>query len=244
MKHLSNIKKIFYKFVIIITIKKELNLKKFIEEVLKIVKKQNLIILFFDKRLDKETFFLANKIAKKNKNVIVKYDRSVKNLADAYFKAYKFSSSINCKWIISMNAGWRHKPSDIKKFMKFYDSDFCCIWGYRDITSNKATKTRKLISYLGNFLSYIILSIKMKDLTSGFYMIKKEILKKIFFKNKSFISKGHFIDTELKFYLKNYKFTQVKIQYNSPNKKLPLKNILDSLRSLLIIFFRRFNKKY
>ena len=57
MKHLSNIKKIFYKFVIIITIKKELNLKKFIEEVLKIVKKQNLIILFFDKSLDKETFF-------------------------------------------------------------------------------------------------------------------------------------------------------------------------------------------
>lgn len=239
MRHLNNIKRIFYRFVIIITIKKEPDLEKFISEVSNIVKKGNLIILFFDKTLNKETFSLANKIAKKNKNIFIKYDRTVKNLADAYFKAYRFSSSINCKWVISMNAGWRHNPEDLKKFLKFYNSNYFCIWGYRDILSNKANITRKLISYLGNLLSHFLLSINMRDLTSGFYMIKKDILKKFFLKNKSFISKGHFIDTELKFYLKNYKFSQVKIQYTSPNKKLPFKNILDSLKSLLILFFKK-----
>ena len=239
MKRFSNIKKTFYNFIIVITVKKEKDLRNFLEEVQHLIKRKILIILYFDSTLDKETFFEAIKISTKNKNVIVKKDKSVKNLADAYFKAYKFASSFNCKWVISMNAGWRHDPKDLKKFFKLFNSKFLCVWGYRDNLSNKSNFLRKLVSILGNSLSNFFLSINIKDLTSGFYMIEKNVLKNKLLKMNGFISKSHFIDTELKYYLKNKKFTQVKIKYKSPNKQLPLKNIFDSLKTLLFLFLKR-----
>ena len=239
MQHLNNIKKIFYNFIIIITIKKEKDLIFFLKEIQNVIKKKTLIILYFDSTLDKKTFFDAILIANKNKNIIVMNDKTVKNLADAYFKAYKFSASFNSEWIISMNAGWRHDPKDLEKFLKLYNSNLSCIWGYRNNSSNKSNIQRRFVSAIGNLLSGIFLSLKIKDLTSGFYMIKTKTLRTVLSKKQGFISKSHFIDTELKYYLKNKTFTQIKIKYKSPNKTLPLKNIFDSFKTLLILSLKR-----
>ena len=81
------------------------------------------------------------------------------------------------------------------------------VWGYREKANNKHHILRKLISYFGGVISDIFLNIKIKDLTSGFYMIRTSVLKAELLKKDHFISKFHFFDTELKFYLKNYSDT-------------------------------------
>jgi len=95
---------------------------------------------------------------------------------------------------------------------------------------------------LGNVLSNFFLSLRLKDLTSGFYMIRKEVLKKEIYKIKKFKSKYHFIDTELKFYLKKYNYNQIKINYKSPNKTIPIKIILDSTKVLFYLFLKKLLK--
>ena len=75
-------------------------------------------------------------------------------------------------------------------------------------------------------------------------MINKKILKKELNKINFFFSKNHFVDTELKYYLRNYLFRQVRIKYKSPNKKIPIFNIYDSIKVLIILFFKNLIEKY
>ena len=236
MKHLNSIKEISYKLVIGITLKKEKDIINFLKETNRHSPKKSLIVLFFDKTKDLNTFNKCKNLEKNSKKFLVKYDSKTLNLADAYFRLYKFCSSLNTEWVLSMNAGWRHNPKDISKFTRFFNKNKKCIWGYRDKSSNKSNILRKIISNTGNILGNLFLNIDHKDLTSGFYMIKKKILKRELNKINKFKSKFHFIDTELKFYLKKYSFDQIKINYKSPIKSLPLKIIIDSIKVLIILF--------
>ena len=242
MRHLNNIKKTFHEFVIVITVSKEHDLKLFVQQILKLINLRFLIILYFDKSYDPKTFIIAKELEKNHLNIITIKDRRVKNLADAYYRCYKFGCKFNVNWLISMNAGWRHSHKDLLHFIKFIKKKYLCIWGYRNKYSNYSNLYRKTISYLGNFLSAFFLNLPMKDLTSGFYMINKEILKKELNKINGFLSKNHFIDTELKYYLKDYSFKQIKIKYKSPNKRIPIFNIYDSVRTLMILVFKNLVK--
>ena len=240
MKHLNNIEEISFEVVVGITVKKENEISKFLDEIINFLPENYLVVLFFDKSRDIDTFKICKQKAKLNKYINIIYDESVENLADAYFKLYKHCSNINTKWVISINAGWRHDPKDLKKFMEISNkNEIDCIWGYRNKNTNQSNFIRRFVSFTGNFLSDILLDIKIKDLTSGFYMIRGNILKIELSKMKKFISKYHFFDTELKFYLKNYSYDQVKINYKSPNKTLPIKIIYDSL----IVLFKLIIKK-
>jgi hypothetical protein len=242
MRRLNNIKKIFHEFAIVITVSKEPDLKLFIQQILKLINLRFLIILYFDKSYNLETFNIAKQLEKKYLNIITIKDRRVKNLADAYYRCYKFGCKFNVNWLISMNAGWRHSPKDLLHFIKFVKKKYVCIWGYRNKYSNYSSYYRKIISSLGNFLSAFLLNLPMKDLTSGFYMINKEILKKELNKINGFLSKNHFIDTELKYYLKGHSFKQIRIKYKSPNKRIPILNIWDSTKILMILFFKHLTK--
>jgi hypothetical protein len=239
MKHSNNIKKIFYDVVIVILISKENNLFRLIQDIQSYAKSKYLIILYFDKTLDNETYKIA-KILHDKKKVIVKKDYKVKNLADAYYRAYKFSCTFNANWVLSMVAGYRHLPRDIPKFLYFKNRKYDCIWGYRTSLSNKASTYRRFVSYFGHILSHFFLKLNLKDLTSGFFMIKKNIFKKELNKIDSFLSKNHFVETEIKYYLKSYSYAQVHIQYNSPNKIVPFFNIIDSIKVLFMLFLKKY----
>ena len=244
MKRLNNIKKTFHDLILVITVSKEPDLKPFVLQILKLLNLKFLILLYFDKSYDSKTFNIAKELENKYPNIITIKDKGVKNLADAYYRAYKFGCKFNVNWLISMNAGWRHAPRDLLYFTRFIKKKYVCIWGYRNWSSNKSNFYRRSISFLGNFFSAFLLNLTMKDLTSGFYMINKKILKKELNKINFFFSKNHFIDTELKYYLRNYLFRQVRIKYKSPNKKIPIFNIYDSIKVLIILFFKNLIEKY
>ena len=180
--NINNINKNFFNFVVAITLKKENEISSLINELFKYLPDKTLIVLFFDNSRDMDTFIKAEEAAKKYKNIYIIYDKETKNLADAFFRLYKFCSNLNTKWVISMNAGWRHRPEDLVKFTELSGKEnLDCVWGYRDNVSNEAPILRKMISYIGGMISNIFLSIKIKDLTSGFYMIRKTVLQNFIF---------------------------------------------------------------
>lgn len=236
-------KSFLYDFVLAFTIKKEINNLKFFKEISQnLINKKYCVIFFFDKSRDISTYNFFLELCKNKKNYFVFYDPLAKNLADAYYRTYLKASQFNSKWVISMNGGFRHNPNDLKLFIRSLNRSTQCIWGYRKQTQNKAPFIRKFISRMGNVCSRVLLQINIPDLTSGFYAIKSEILKEKLKKINHFLCKFHFIDTELKYYLKNKNSIFIPIGYKTYNKKLSIKTILDSLKVLLLLSIKNFKK--
>jgi|LakMenEpi03Aug12_release.lakeMendotaPanAssembly.Ray.scaffolds.fasta_scaffold180541_2 hypothetical protein len=236
-------KNYLYDFVIAIIVNKEKNILKFFNEIVLFCQNKKFLIVFlFDKSSDPSTFNYFKLIEKNNLNLRVLYDPKVKNLADAYYKANLFASKINAKWTLSMIAGYRHSPRDLRKFIKKFDGNNICIWGFRTKLTSKAPLIRKFISLLGHFSSKIILNIPIPDLTSGFYAIRSHILHKKLKEINFFLSKSHFIETELKFIFRRYSYSLVNISYKTYNKTLSFSAIFDSIKCLVILFMIRLKK--
>jgi hypothetical protein len=237
-------KNYLYDFVVAIVINKEKKIIKFYNEIVLFCQKKNfLIVCLFDKSRDLSTFNYFKSIEKNKTNLKVLYDPKVKNLADAYYKANLFASKINLKWTLSMIGGYRHSPKDLKKFVRKFNSNSNCIWGYRTQMTNKAPFVRKLVSFLGHLLSKIFLNIPIPDLTSGFYAIKSKLLFVKLKEIKSFLSNGHFVDTELKFFFKKYSYSLVNINYRTYKNTIGILSIIDAVKSLVYLFLIRIKFK-
>lgn len=233
-----------YDFVIAIIINKEKNIIKFYNEIVLFCQKKNfLIVCLFDKSRHMSTFNYFKLIEKNNINLKVLYDPKVKNLADAYYRANLFASKINAKWTISMIGGYRHSPKDLEKFIRKFNTNSCCIWGYRTQMTSKAPFIRKLVSFSAHLLSKIFLNIPIPDLTSGFYAIKSKQLFIKLKKIKSFFSNGHFVETELKFIFKKYSYSLVNITYRTYNNTISILSIIDAIKSLIYLFLIRIKFK-
>ena len=236
-------KNYLFDYVIVLTVKKEKDILKLYNKICENVVNINYkIIFYFDKSRSIPTYNMCKLIEQKDPKVIVKFDPTVKNLADAYYKAYLFATTFNCRWVLSMNAGFRHNPADLKKFILKRNNNNDCIWGVRSNFFTKLNKIRGIVSLLGHVFSSILLQVKIDDLTSGFYSIKANILKIKLLKIKKFKSRFHFLDTELKFLLRKKKFVQQGIFYKTYNKKISFKAIIDSLLVLMQLFFYKIKK--
>jgi len=237
-------KNYLYDFVIAIIINKEKNIIKFYNEIVLYCQKKNfLIVCLFDKSRDLSTFNYFKSIEKNNTNLKVLYDPKVKNLADAYYKANLFASKINARWTLSMIGGYRHSPKDLKKFTKKFYSNSKCVWGYRTQMTSKAPFVRKLVSFSGHLLSKLLLNIPIPDLTSGFYAIKSKLLFIKLKEIKSFLSKGHFVETELKFLFNKHSYSLVNITYKTYNNTIGILSIIDAVKSLVYLFLIRIKFK-
>lgn len=237
-------KNYLYDFVIAIIINKEKRIIKFYNEIVLFCQKKNfLIVCLFDKSRDLSTFNYFKSIEKNNTNLKVLYDPKVKNLADAYYRVNLFASKINSKWTLSMIGGYRHSPKDLKKFVRKFYSNSKCVWGYRTQITNKAPLVRKLVSFLGHLLSKVFLNIPLPDLTSGFYAIRSKLLFIKLKEIKSFLSNGHFVETELKFFFKKYSYSLVNITYRTYKNTIGILSIIDAVKSLVYLFLIRIKFK-
>lgn len=116
------------------------------------------------------------------------------------------------KIIITMDGDLSHNPAEIPRLLKNLDKyDVVC--GSRYISGSKAyiEVSRKIISKTFNFIFRNLLSIPVKDFTSGFRAYKREVIEKINLKNENF---GIYIEVPLKAHLAGFKLTEVPITYS------------------------------
>lgn len=157
-----------------------------------------------------------------------------------YLEGFRKALADNADYIIEMDGGGSHQPSEIPQFIEKLDEGYDCVFGSRFIKNGEISNHplyRRILSSGGTILSNIVLKTRLKDMTSGFEGFQANILKSMDL--KSFLSTGHMYQTEMRFYCRNLNIIEVPIHYIGGNSSLKFK----SVKEALIILFRLRNNE-
>ena len=166
-------------------------------------------------------------------------------MVDAYIKGLTIAYQNNHDLFIEMDAGLSHDPRAIPMFLRVLNEGNECAFGSRFINGGSMSKSplkRVLLSKTGTFLSKVLLGSKLSDMTSGFQGFHRTIVKKIISHN--FRSTGHFYQTELRYLLRKYRIAEVPIHYQAPSPNVNKNSIINSLNTLVWLFFQRIINGY
>ena len=160
-----------------------------------------------------------------------------RSVVDAYVRGYREALNDGCDWILEIDAGFSHQPSDIPQFFDKMMEGYDCVFGSRfcrgGAISDSSVK-RRLISRGGSLLSNLLLGTKLKDMTSGFEMFTRQALSEVV--KKGVKSRGPFFQTEIKAYCRKLRIAEVPIQYRAASHAVGNQAIKDSFSNLWRLF--------
>ena len=162
-----------------------------------------------------------------------------RGVADAYVRGYREAIAAGCDWILEIDAGFSHEPSDIPTFLETMADGSDCVFGsrFREGGQNLGTFRRRFISRGGTAVTNLLLGTKLTDMTSGFQLFTREALDTVLAKGLS--SKGPFFQTEIKTHCRNLRVTEIPIHYNAGSHSVGRAAITESLVNLGRLFHRR-----
>lgn len=194
----------------------------------------------FDNACKDGTFDLLRESENKPAELQVIWAPENRCVADAYMRGYRQALDAGCDWILEIDAGFSHQPSQIPQFFDKMAQGYDCVFGSRFCKGgefSEAPLTRYFLSRTGSILSNILLGTKLKDMTSGFEMFTNAALREVL--DKGVRSRGHFFQTEIKAYCRNLRTVEVPIHYRAPSKNVNAAVIIDALRNLFRLFGKR-----
>lgn len=164
-------------------------------------------------------------------------------VVDAYVRGYEEALAAGCDWILEIDSGYSHQPGDIPRFFHTMSQGYDCVFGSRFCQGGKMTGgfKRYLVSYGGTTLTNLLLGTKLKDMTSGFEIFNRFSLTSIL--DRGIRSRGHFFQTEIKFYCRNFKIAEVPIHYKVDGNSVNSIAIQDALKNLWRLFVLRIQRK-
>jgi len=239
-------KKIFYKDIslgIITPMADEVNTAiNFIEDILfecdKYGFKSVKYFVIFDNACTDGTYELLKNYSINEKRLRVVYAPENMCVVDAYIKGYREAITASCDWILEIDAGYSHLPSEISRFFKKMELNYDCVFGSRFIKGGgykDAPFLRYILSKWGSLLVNLIMRTKLRDMTSGFELFKKKVLFQLLQDN--FIqSKNTFFQTEIRFYCHKYNIVEVPITYSNPSLKNTKTAMYDALKNLYFLY--------
>ena len=162
-----------------------------------------------------------------------------RGVADAYIRGYREALETSCDWILEIDAGFSHEPSDIGKFLEAMVDGRDCVFGsrFRERGQNLGTLRRRVVSRGGTALTNLLLGTKLTDMTSGFQLFTHATLESVLAKGIS--SKGPFFQTEMKTHCRNLRVAEIPIQYNAGSHGVGRRAITESFITLFQLFRRR-----
>jgi dolichol-phosphate mannosyltransferase len=162
-------------------------------------------------------------------------------VVDGYTNGYKAALEAGCDWILEIDAGFSHQPSEMPRFIEKMAEGYDCVFGSRFCAGGRfsdAPLGRYIISRWGSVVANILLGTKLKDMTSGFEMFTEASLREVL--DKGIRSRGHFFQTEIKFHCRNMHIVEVPISYRSPSHTVNSAVLLDAFKNLLYLVRQRF----
>jgi dolichol-phosphate mannosyltransferase len=160
-----------------------------------------------------------------------------RGIVDAYLRGYREAIAAGCDWILEIDAGFSHQPSDIPQFFARMSEGYACVFGSRFCNGGRFEEgsfQRYWISRGGTLLTNLLLGTKLKDMTSGFELFSRRALESVM--EKGIHSHGPFFQTEIKTYCRNLRITEVPIRYRSPSHNLNNQTIKDAFLNLWRLF--------
>ncbi|MEQ8464871.1 glycosyltransferase [Coleofasciculus sp. E1-EBD-02] len=161
-------------------------------------------------------------------------------VVDAYVRGYKEAIYAGCDWILEIDAGFSHQPSDIQKFFPKMLQGFDCVFGSRFCQGGSIKNSplsRRLISRGGTIITNLLLGTKLTDMTSGFQMFTQQSLKYIL--SQGIKSRYHFFQTEIKFHCRQLKIAEAPIHYQAASPSVHRAAIHDAFKNLGRLFLER-----
>ena len=120
---------------------------------------------------------IVRKLKKKRRNLRLVVRKNEKGLPSAIWRGIQESRGNIVVWL---DGDLSHPPKYIPKMLKFIgDYDIICASRYVNQGKDARSFVRVSASKIINVLAYILLGLKVKDLTSGFYAVKKEVFRKV-----------------------------------------------------------------
>ena len=161
-------------------------------------------------------------------------------VVDAYLRGYQEAINAGCDWILEMDAGFSHQPSDIPLFLREMEKGYDCVFGSRFCVGGEFTNAnpaRYFISRGGTVLTNLLLGTKLRDMTSGFELFSRESLKMVL--ERGIKSYGHFFQTEIKAFCRHLNIIEVPIEYSNPSNSVDSTVMKDAFLNLWRLFRMR-----
>jgi dolichol-phosphate mannosyltransferase len=221
---------------------------RFIDEVMTICARHEFQSITFFAVLDRVstdgTFALLTKAAAGRPNLRVIWAPENRSVVDAYVRGYSEALAAECDWILEIDAGYSHQPSDIPQFFIKMSEGYDCVFGSRfceggDMSQNSIK--RKIISRGGSMISNLLLNTKLQDMTSGFQLFTRAALQGVL--QRGLRSKGPFFQTEMKAYCNNLKIVEVPIRYVNASHSVGISALKDSFIGLWHLYQLRLQGK-
>jgi dolichol-phosphate mannosyltransferase len=163
-----------------------------------------------------------------------------RGVADAYVRGYREALDDGSDWILEIDAGFSHSPTDIAAFLETMASGSVdCVFGSRFIRggANHGALRRRLISRGGTALTNLLLGTGLSDMTSGFQLFSRAALEDVL--AQGIRSKGPFFQTEMKTQCRHLRIAEIPIEYSAGSHRIGRHAITESLTNLWWLFVRR-----
>ncbi|MDR3749900.1 MAG: glycosyltransferase [Terracidiphilus sp.] len=158
-----------------------------------------------------------------------------RSVVDAYLRGYKEALDAGCDWILEIDAGFSHQPSDIPQFFDAMEQGMDCVFGSRFIGRFESSSLkRRFVSWGGTTLANLLLGTSQTDMTSGFEMFSRDTLSTVL--DRGIQSRAHFFQTEIKTHCRKLRFVEVPITYRAASPRLGSSALKDAFRQLWRLF--------
>ena len=162
-------------------------------------------------------------------------------VVDAYVRGYREALAGGHDWILEIDAGYSHRPAEIARFVEQIETgSWDCVFGSRFCPGGaivSSSMRRRALSWSGTQLSNALLRTRLRDMTSGFQLFRREALTEIL--DGGIRSKGHFFQTEMKFRARGLRIVEVPITYSAASPSVRLASMTDALSGLWRLFLER-----
>jgi dolichol-phosphate mannosyltransferase len=176
---------------------------------------------------------LLEEYAKHDRRVNVVWAPENRCIADAYVRGYREALKSGADWILEIDAGFSHQPSDIPPFFTEMEKGYDCVFATRFANGGKVENSslkRQIVSKGGTILTNLLLGTRLSDMTSGFQLFRREVLEQIL--EKGLYSRGPFFQTEMKAYCSKLNVAELPITYRAASHAIGSNQVMESFEQL------------
>lgn len=218
--------------VVIPLANEQATIEHLLQDILEQLQANDRIYCILDNVSKDQTKKLVEQAARDDKRVCPVWAPENRCVVDAYFRGYHTALSEGCSWILEMDGGYSHKPTEISRFITamIEGADFAAGSRFTSDGNYSGCWFRNFLSKGGTALANLMLGTRMHDMTSGFECFSRKAMEYVV--EQGVESKAHFFQTEIRFMLRNWNWVEVPITYSSPSNSVGLQTIAESLRLL------------
>ena len=182
------------------------------------------------------TIDILREVEKSRPELHVVWAPENRNVVDAYLRGYRAALDAGCDWILEIDAGYSHQPSDVPQFFAKMAEGYDCVFGSRfcDGGTMQGPTKRRVISRGGTALTNLLLGTRMQDMTSGFEMFSRSALQQIL--DQGIHSRAHFFQTEIRAHCRRLRVAEVPIRYRVTSNSVNRRVVIDALANLGRLF--------